>query len=203
MSKHVCLLNMTKRKYIKGRRADQQEQTRERIVEAVVALHEELGPANTSIKAVAEKAGVQRLTVYRYFPDEDSLFQACTAHWLKLNPPPDIAEWADIDKADKRSYAALLAFYKYYRQTEMMWKGAYRDVDDIEALQKPMAGFETYIDQVRDNLLASWKVRGKKKQQLSITLRHCLRFTTWQSLKREKLKDKQIVELMMTWLNSE
>jgi AcrR family transcriptional regulator len=192
---------MNKRKYTKTRRAEQQEQTRERIVEAVMALHEELGPANTSIKAVAEKAGVQRLTVYRYFPDDISLFQACTSQWLKLNPPPDTAEWANTSQADERCYVALLAFYRYYSQTETMWAGAYRDVATVEALQQPMARFEAYLDQVRDDLLTPWKATGKRKQQLSVTLRHGLQFTTWQSLKRQNQKDKQIAELVMTWVH--
>ena len=191
---------MQKRKYTKNKRADQQEQTRERIVDAVVTLHEELGPANTSIKAVAEKAGVQRLTVYRYFPDEASLFLACTSKWFGLNPPPHLTAWENIATAAERSYAALMAFNQYYRRTATMWKGVYRDIDDVQAMQKPMAQFEAYLDQQRDDLLAAWKAKGKKKQQLSLTLRHCLRFSTWQSLKAEKLNDKQITELMISWL---
>ena len=191
---------MSNRKYTKTRRAEQQDETRDRIIEAIVALHEEFGPANTSIKAVAEKAGVQRLTVYRHFPDDASIFQACTSHWLKLNPPPDFVDWVNIENADEQTYTVLLAFYRYYRQTEKMWSGAYRDVEEIEALRNVMAGFETFLDQVRDNLLASWKVNGKRKKQLSITLRHSLRFTSWQSLKRENLNDKQITELVMSWI---
>ncbi len=191
---------MSTRKYTNTRRAEQQEQTRERIVGAVMALHEKLGPANTSIKAIAEKAGVQRLTVYRYFPDDDSLFQACTSEWFKLHPPPDITEWADIEDAGRHSTAVLLAFYRYYRKTEKMWKGAYRDVEEIKALKKPMGMFEGYLDQVRDEMLKRWKAKGKRKQQLSTTLRHCLRFTSWESLKREKLNDQQITELVITWI---
>lgn len=193
---------MTTRKYKKTKRAEQQEHTRERIVEATVALHEELGPANTSIKAIAERAGVQRLTVYRYFPDDISLFQACTSHWLSFNPPPDIAVWQEIEGAKEKTAKALLAFFKYYRDTETMWAGAYRDVGDIAALREVLKGFEEYIDQVRDGLLEPWKLAGKSKQQLSITLRHCLRFASWQSLKREKLKDQQIVDLVMDWILS-
>lgn len=203
LNKHICLLNMEKRNYKKTRRAEQQDQTRERIVKATVALHEELGPAKTSIKAVAEKAGVQRLTVYRHFPDEVSLFQACTSHWLGLNPPPSFSDWDEITQEDERSYAVLLAFYHYYRRTETMWVGAYRDVEDIEALQIPMGKFEEYIDQARDDLLACWKVTGKRKRQLSTTLRHCLRFTTWRSLKSDNLKDSQIAELVMSWINNQ
>ena len=200
MSDQVCLLNMKKRKYTKHKRAEQQEQTRERIVDAVMSLHEELGPANTSIKAVAEKAGVQRLTVYRYFPDEASMFSACTTKWFGLNPPPQSTEWAAIQDAEQRSYAALLAFNQYYRRTATMWQGVYRDANEVEAMQKPLAGFEAFLDQQRDDLLAAWKAIGKRKQQLSISLRHCLRFSTWLSLKDEKLNDKQIAELMMSWI---
>ena len=191
---------MKKRKYTKILRAEQQDETREKIVEATVALHEELGPANTSIKAIAEKAGVQRLTVYRHFPDDVSLFQACTSHWFGLNPPPNLAEWAELEDAGERSHAALLAFYRYYRRTEKMWSAAYRDVDQLEALQGPMAQFEAYLDLVRDDLLARWKLKPGQKKSLAITLRHCLRFSTWASLKKEKLSDKKIVELVMGWV---
>jgi AcrR family transcriptional regulator len=190
---------MKKRKYTKTRRAEQQDETREKIVEATVALHEELGPANTSIKAIAEKAGVQRLTVYRHFPDDTSLFQACTSHYFGQHPPPNMADWVTIEDAGERSRAALLAFYRYYRSTEGMLSAAYRDFDKVTAMQAPMEQFQAYLDQVRDDLLASWKPRKANLKTLAITLRHCLRFTTWASLKNEQLSDKKIVELVMGW----
>lgn len=193
-------MNMEKRKYTKTRRAELQDETRERIVEATVKLHEELGPANTSIKAIAEAAGVQRLTVYRHFPDDISLFQACTSHYLGQHPPPNMAEWTDIEDAVERSRTALLAFYRYYRRTEKMWSVAYRDVDKLEALQIPMSQFEAYLDQVRDDLLSSWNVKQDIIKPLAITLRHCLRFSTWTSLKNENLSDKKIAELVMGWI---
>jgi len=195
-------LLMKTRKYTKTRRAEQQEQTRARIVNATVALHEQLGPANTSIKAIAEKAGVQRLTVYRHFPDEESLFLACSTHWLTLNPPPDVAAWEKIGQADVRSFKVLLAFYQYYRNTEKLWAKVYRDIEQVPAVRKVMVGFETYLDTVRDGLLAPWKLKGKRKRQMSITLRHALQFSTWQSLERENLKDKQIADLVMGWIQT-
>ena len=191
---------MDKRKYTKTRRAELQDETRERIVEATVKLHEELGPANTSIKAIAEAAGVQRLTVYRHFPDDISLFQACTSHYLGQHPPPNMAEWVEIEDASERSRTALLAFYRYYRRTEKMWSVAYRDLDKVEALQRPMGQFEAYIDQVRDDLLASCNVTQENKKSLALTLRHCLRFSTWVSLKNENLSDNKIAELVMGWI---
>jgi AcrR family transcriptional regulator len=191
---------MENRKYTKTRRAEQQDETRERIVEAAVKLHEALGPANTSIKAIAEEAGVQRLTVYRHFPDDVSLFQACTAHYLGLHPPPDMARWAEVIDASERSYTALTAVYRYYRQTEKMWRAGYRDVDQLEALQGPMARFEAYLDRMSDDLVQAWNETGTTKKQLQDTLRHALRFSTWHALKNAKLTDKKIAELVQAWL---
>ena len=191
---------MKNRKYTKTRRAEQQDVTRERIVEAAVKLHQALGPAHTSIKAIAEEAGVQRLTVYRHFPDDASLFQACSSHYLGLHPPPDMAGWADVADARERSVAALTAVYRYYRQTERMWRVAYRDVDQIEALQGPMARFEAYLDQISDNLVKTWNETGTARKQVQDTLRHALRFSTWYSLKHAKLTDKKMAGLVQTWL---
>lgn len=191
---------MKNRKYTKTRRAEQQDETRERIVEATVKLHESLGPANTSIKAIAEEAGVQRLTVYRHFPDDVSLFQACTSHYLGLHPPPDRAGWAEFVDARERSYAALAAMYRYYRQTEKMWSAAYRDVDRLEALQAPMAQFEAYLDGVCEDLVKAWSETSTAKNPLQDTLRHALRFSTWKSLKNAKLTDKKMAELVQYWL---
>src|SRR5438876_10397056 len=69
------------RSYQMRRRAEAQEQTRLRITESAVALHGSVGPSRTSISAVAAHAGVRRSTVYRHFPDEAALFDACSAHW--------------------------------------------------------------------------------------------------------------------------
>jgi AcrR family transcriptional regulator len=191
---------MTTRKYTKTRRAQQQDETRARIVEATVKLHESLGPAQTSIKAIAEAAGVQRLTVYRHFPDDASLFEACSTRYLEMHPPPQPAAWATIEHPGERSRTALSAFYRYYRQTEPMWRVAYRDVDQVAALQAPMNRFEAYLDQVTDDLVQAWHTTPAARKSLKLTLRHALRFTTWQSLKNAKLNDRQIAELVQGWL---
>lgn len=191
---------MTTRKYTKTRRAEQQDETRARIVEATVKLHEALGPAQTSIMAIAEAAGVQRLTVYRHFPDDASLFEACSTRYLEMHPPPQPAAWADIEHPGERSRTALLAFYQYYRQTEPMWRAAYRDVGQVAAMRAPMDRFEANLDHVTDGLVQAWHTTPAARTSLRLTLRHALRFSTWQSLKSAKLKDKQIVELVQGWL---
>ena len=102
------------RKYELKERAERQAETRRRIVDAVVALHRQIGPARTTISAIAERAGVERLTVYRHFADESSLFAACSAHFATEVPPPDPALWSAIRQPRERLRAALLAFYAYY-----------------------------------------------------------------------------------------
>src|SRR5687767_7292869 len=109
---------MATRTYQKKRRAEREAETRQRIVEATVALHREVGPARTTISAIAERAGVERLTVYRHFPDQRSMFEACTAHYATQVPGPDPATWADIEEPGERLRAVLLAFYDYYRRAE-------------------------------------------------------------------------------------
>lgn len=193
---------MKKRRYQKVKRARQQERTRDKIVAAAMALHEEMGPAHTTIKAVAEKAGVQRLTVYRYFPDDTRLFQACTSSWFEVNPPPDAVAWQSIADPLKRCEAALLAFYRYYRNTEKMWWVSYRDVEQVQALQGPLAQFESYLDEIAKGLAKVWHKTGEKRKQLHITLRHGLSFLTWQSLNNQKLSDKKMVSLLSSWLGA-
>ncbi len=100
-----------KRKYEKKRRAEAEARTRLRITESAVELHGSLGPARTSMSAVAEHAGVRRSTLYRHFPDERALFGACSAHWAAANPPPDIGAWASIEDPAQRLDTALAQLY--------------------------------------------------------------------------------------------
>src|SRR2546423_14397389 len=90
------------RSYRMQRRAESQQQTRLRITESAVALHGTVGPSRTTISAVAAHAGVRRSTVYRHFPDEAALFDACTAHRADANPPPELSAWAAIEKPEER-----------------------------------------------------------------------------------------------------
>jgi AcrR family transcriptional regulator len=77
------------RTYTLKRRAERQAETRRRIVEAAVDLHSSIGPARTTVSMIAERAGVQRHTFYAHFPDERSLFLACSGLTLERDPLPD------------------------------------------------------------------------------------------------------------------
>jgi len=191
-----------KRRYTLRQRAAQKERTRARIVDATIALHQELGPRDTTITAIAERAGVQRLTVYRYFPDDTAVFNACTTRWLELSPPPQPSLWADESDPLERCRTALAAFCDYYRRTASMWRLAYRDVDAVPALQGPMARFEAFLDQVRDDLLRGWSPAPAPGGGLAASLGHCLRFGTWRSLDAQGLDDGRIVALMRRWISA-
>ena len=100
-----------KRPYRKKRRAELEAQTQMRITESAVALHGTVGPSRTSMSAIAERAGVRRSTLYRHFPDEAAVFDACSAHWREANPAPDLGAWAAIEDPDRRLRAALEELY--------------------------------------------------------------------------------------------
>lgn len=182
------------------KRAASQARTRTRIVEAAMELHGEVGPRETTISAVADRAGVQRLTVYRHFPDERSLFRACSSHWLGLNPPPDPARWQALADAGERTDAALKALYAYYRRTASMWSLVYRDRDQVAAMEEPLQEFEVYRDDIRDDLLAAWRPKGRRPAILAATLKHALSFATWESMARQSLSDSQIRSASAQWI---
>ena len=190
--------HMATRKYAQTRRAEQQAETRRRIVEAMVALHREVGPARTTISAIAERAGVERLTVYRHFADEAAMFQACSAHFAAEAAPPDPSAWAAVAEPAERLRAALLAFYGYYRRAEDMLAHVHRDAPQLPALAAVMAPWEAFVDEVRDGLLEGWEASGPARVRLGATVAHALRFDTWRSLARaEGLDDPVVAELMV------
>ena len=189
---------MATRKYQQRRRAEQQSDTRRRIVEAVVALHREIGPARTTIKAIAERAGVERLTVYRHFADEGALFAACDAHFRTESLPPDPATWANETDPALRLRTALLAFYGHYRRGEEMIANAQRDAPQLPALAAVLAPYGQLFESVREDLQAPWPARDGPRAHLRAAIGHALRFDTWRSLARgEGLDDADAADLMV------
>lgn len=185
------------RKYELKRRAERQEETRRRIVEATVALHEELGPARTTISAIAERAGVERLTVYRHFPDERSLFDACGGRFSERTPKPDPAPWARIADPAARLRVALAEIYAYFRRAESMLVHVQRDAPQLPALQEVLVPVHQHWEQVRAVLAAGWEA-SDQDQLLRAALGHALEFQTWRSLVRQHgLTDAQAVSLMV------
>src|SRR3954463_11935048 len=109
-----------KRKYQLKKRAEQVAETHLRITEAAIELHGTVGPARTTLSAVAQRAGVERRTLYRHFPTEADLLAACSTHWFRANPWPDAAAWRAIDDPQERLSVALGELYAYYERTAPM-----------------------------------------------------------------------------------
>lgn len=175
-----------KRPYRMERRAQQQQETRRRITESAVALHGMLGPSQTSISAVAAHAGVRRSTVYRHFPDEAALFDACNAHWVAANPPPNLDAWSAIGDPDERLRVALDELYAFYRRTERMLDNLYRDETAVPLVQERFAAFRSYLTAARETLLAERNLRGARRGATRAALGHAIAFSTWKSLAREQ-----------------
>ena len=182
------------------RRAELEEETRRRITESAVALHERLGPAQTSVTAIAEHAGVRRSTVYRHFPDEDALFAACSAHFRSLNPLPDLAGWTAIGDPKARTASALRDLYAFYARTHRMYESLLRDETLVPSVRKRMTEFHAYLAAAREALLAG---RGRPPQRTRAAIGHALQFGTWRSLTREqRLTQEDAVALMCRLVES-
>lgn len=186
------------RKYDMKRRAKRQEETRQRITEATVELHEALGPAKTTISAIAEKAGVQRLTVYRHFPDEHALFSACRGHYMAANPPPEPASWTQVADPEERLRRALAEVYAYHRRTEQMMANVVRDAQVHSLTREFSEPYFRHWNRMRYVLATGWEAQDQQLELLLGALGHALDFQTWRSLARQQgLDDEQAVELMV------
>jgi AcrR family transcriptional regulator len=184
------------RTYRKRQRAESEAQTRLRITESAVHLHGTVGPARTTMSAVAEHAGVQRSTLYRHFPDEAALFDACSAHWVAANPRPDLVAWAAISDPDERLRAALTELYGYYERAAPMLENLLRDEHVVDVLRERFQGFHWYLDAVADTLMAGRGLRGSARRRARAAIGHAVAFSTWRSLVREQgLPQAEAVEL--------
>ena len=171
-----------RRRYEKKARAAQEQATRMRVIDAAIELHGTVGPARTTISAIAERAGVRRATVYRHFPDERSLFLGCSGTWRDRNPLPDPATWASIEDPAGRLDAALGALYAWYEQVEPMLSAVLRDTDANPLIAELQAGRLAYLAAVEDTLVPGWDARGRAATRLRAALGLALDFFTWRTL---------------------
>lgn len=162
------------------KRADDIAETRQRIVEAAAHLHGTIGPAATTISALANEAGVTRLTVYRHFPNDEALFAACSLHWASGQHFPDPASWSRIGDPERRLRAGLSDLYRFYRDAEQMLTNIHRDAATVPiALREQTAASDARL---RDTLLKAFDVTRARRRRLRAVLGHATSFETWRSL---------------------
>ena len=186
----------TKRKYELKKRAEQMGETRLRITEAAIALHGSVGPSRTTMSAVAERAGVERRTLYRHFPNEADLFQACSTHYFATNPWPDLDSWRAIRDPRERLERALNELYAYYERTEPMFTNVLRDAEVVAFARDAVAPLNAYLDEAAEVLTAGRGARGGRRQLVRGALRHALAFSTWHSLSTNGIERPDAVKLM-------
>jgi AcrR family transcriptional regulator len=179
------------RKYEMKARARSQEETRARIVDAAMMLHERLGLAQTTIAAIAEAAGVQRLTVYRHFPDELSLLRACGGQYRASHPPPDPTTWRGL-AARARLAQGLTELYRHFRETAAMWSHVLRDAETSAVVREAAEPRFRYLQNVKTALGEGWPAA-----RAHAAIGHAVQFSTWRSLAAEGLSDAEAVELMI------
>jgi AcrR family transcriptional regulator len=176
------------------------EDTRRRIVRAVRDLHEEVGPSSTTISGIAERAGVQRLTVYRHFPDERALITACSSDWSEDHPFPSPTLWVGIQNPRERLTSALAKVYAYFRSGAPMLEKVLRDEAEVPELAEIMASWWDRMREIAGGLAAGWGTDPEGQRRLRAAVGHALRFETWRSLTQEGLDDAEAVEMMVQWV---
>jgi AcrR family transcriptional regulator len=191
-------------KYKLKQRAERQEETRLRIVRAAVELHGTVGPSKMTMSALAEEAGVSRPTVYSHFPDELSLFKACSSLDLSENPPPDPGPWAKIADPEERLRSALTEVYAYYLRRERIMSNVLRDAQgDAEAtvnVREVLKPLFAHWERMKEIIATAWEVSEERPQQqlLRGAIGVALDFQTWRTMVREQgLTDEQAIDLMV------
>ena len=171
-----------RRKYELKKRAEEMAETHLRITQAATELHGTVGPSRTTLTAVAQRAGVERRTLYRHFPTEADLFVACSTHYNTANPRPDLDPWRAIRDPHERLARALDELYAYYERTEPMLSNVLRDAELVDFARDAVAPLHAYLAQASEILAIGHPVRGRRRQLLVGALRHALAFSTWHSL---------------------
>ena len=173
-------------------------ETRRRITEATVELHQDVGPARTTVSAIAEKAGVQRHTYYAHFPETKDLYRACTAHYLERNPLPDSSSWEEISAPEERLRGALSEVYAFYAGNEAMLTNVLRDMPFDPVLRENNILLFRHWEAMRDTLADAFEASGERHEALLGAIALALDLQTWRTLVRQQgLEDDRAVELMV------
>jgi AcrR family transcriptional regulator len=179
-------------KYKLRRRAQEQLKTRQRIIEAAVSLHSQLGPARTTISEVAKLAGVQRPTVYRHFPDQLTLFTACSGYGSVAHPLPNPERWSKVADPERRLRVGLDELYTYYRRHAVRLSKILGDAETMPTLQTVNeVALRSRLDQMHRVLAAGKRSSIASRAALSLMLQ----FHTWRSLYRQDLSHRSVVEI--------
>ena len=181
------------RTYTKSKRAENEAETRERIADAALSLHTELGPAQTTISQIAERAGVQRHTVYAHFPDERAILMACSGLHMEREPLPVPEHWAEETDPAERIRRALAELYGWYERNAQLAAAFLRDAEHNTVLREVnMLRMGPVFAAIHASLSGGLGNRGNAALALA------LNFYTWRTLTRDAgMTSAAAVDLMV------
>ena len=182
-------------------RQEQIDETRQRIAHATFELHSTLGPARTSISAIAERAGVQRHTVYHHFPDLISLFKACTEHGLRIIQPPDPEAWRSVGDPVERVERALGDLYPFYRRNTRLLGNIIRDTPLVPEAAEGGRQFLDLNEAWYEALADGWEIQPTHRPVLEAGIRHAIDYGTWLSLTSQGLSDDEARDVMASFVS--
>jgi AcrR family transcriptional regulator len=120
------------------------QEVRAAVVHAVAALIAEHGLSGVTMSAIATKAGIGRATLYKYFPDVDSIL----AVWHQDQVAEHVARLREISqgpgKAEDRLKRALLAYAEIKQHARRQGDGS-----DLMAALHSSTGLQAQHDELR------------------------------------------------------
>jgi AcrR family transcriptional regulator len=179
------------------------EETRQRILEATLALHSEKGIFGTSWQDIAKRADVSVGTVYKHFPSLDELVPACGELVYAITRPPSLEDapqiFAGANSLEERLERLVSELFDFYE------RGASYIETDFQERQLPaVREWEAYMRATIAGLVREALIPAGPDERTVQAVSALLDFYTFKSfLDREIPKEqaaKTINELLLCWI---
>jgi AcrR family transcriptional regulator len=158
-----------------------------------------VGSAATTISAVAAGAGVERLTVYRHFPDDAALLGEAIGHLFGVPPLPDMPAWFSERNPEARLRRTLTELYGFYRQAGPVIGRLLREQPVVPASREPLRPLTEPLAALPSALAEGWPTYDEGgRVRLVAVIRHAIGFETWWSLADgSMMEDADAVAIMV------
>jgi AcrR family transcriptional regulator len=188
------------RAYKMRRRAEALEETRERILRATMAVHDEKGVAPATFADIAKRAGLGQATVSRHFPTIGQLIQACGQHvWVEMQPPmPQTAPavFAGIETTRERLIKLIDELDAFYIRGSLRLGLASRDRELVPELHGFLTAVEAGVEALVREALAT---AGESEKAVKVALM-LMSFGVWTGFNKLGLPPSELKELKLRML---